>query len=261
MSKLQAWETLALIFTGHLGRVVYTDRGFLRVLGYPDPGLVIGEPLYKALGIEYEAADQLFREVIQQGYLHEVPLEVRNTSGELLPVLFTAVASYDERGSLIGVDIALTNPSLDSPFKSLPVDHSEMLYRRVESIYNQAAEMKEQREETLLRMYFTAQISALEILLARMAGPRVLRSLGRHLQKFIQKHGWPVEVTDTGIVLREEGRMPPDALATLITEAAGFAIDVLGLSLVRQEMEAIEYQMSEEVVALARQYHLSGLFD
>src|SRR5262245_30502243 len=97
----------ALLFTNNLGQVIFVDNAFLKLIAYPEAGVVAGEPLYKALGLDQQSAKQFMESLVKSGRVDEQPLKAHSPKGIELRLICSGVGSYDARGSFIGADITL----------------------------------------------------------------------------------------------------------------------------------------------------------
>jgi hypothetical protein len=257
---MRGLHELALLYTNEQNEVVFADNSFLKMVDCGNAGVLVGEPLHRVLGVQYSDVAAVMRKAIERGYVHEQPLEIMKGSGLTIPVLFTCVATYDERGTFIGADIALSDPSYGSLLGSLPTDHAGLLQARAHRIYSSITEVKVRRESQILLLYFAAQVSALQVLVARLAGPRVLKTFEGTVNKSAQRHETPIWIDESGEVAAESSDIRALALRAVLADGASFVSNIVGRRAVQREIEMVDEQMDPEVISLAAEVKLYPIF-
>src|SRR5512138_1871209 len=161
---------LGLIFTDAKGRIVFADNRFLALVGQPEAGRLVGQPLDRVINVARDAIGGLIQDIAHAGYVHERTLTIQRGDGYLMQALCTGVASYDDRNAFIGADLTLRDPQHATAHQA--VTHHDVLWNRIQHIEAEADAQATQRE-VLAQLYFTAQISTIEVLLGRLGGPRI----------------------------------------------------------------------------------------
>jgi len=155
-------------------------------------------------------------------------------------VLCTGVATYDDRNSFIGADLTLRSSS-SAAIIHQPLTHADSLSTHIQQVQAQAESLE---SEALLQVYVTAQLGALDILLARMGGPRVRKTLTTVAHKKAEQLGLPLCMAD-GIVkltCRTREQDSSDCMA-LLQEVTNYAASVIGRRMVVDELRAVDGQM------------------
>jgi hypothetical protein len=234
----------ALLFTDSLGRVVFVDNNFLRMTHCPEEGIAVGEPLEDVLGLDRQTVAQLMREVAQNGYVLHRLLELCDATGASTCVWCTGVATYQNGETFIGADFILQ----DSAWTGIPEaqsehHHADILSRLLKYIRARARSLEDQ---TLLQSYFTAQVNALQVLLARMAGLRTCVALEAIINESAQRSGWPVCMKDGSVEVEPmDVEAEARALCELLSQIVDYVVGVVGRRLVVQEMQAVDDQADE----------------
>jgi hypothetical protein len=233
----------ALLFTDSLGRVVFVDNNFLNMMHCAEEGIAVGEPLEDVLGLDRHTVTQLMREVAQTGYVLHRLLELRDTTGASTRVWCTGVATYQNGGAFVGADFILQ----DSAWTGIPETqfehHADILSRLLTHIRARARNLEDQ---TLLQSYFTAQVNALQVLLARMSGLRTCATLEAIVNEGAQRNGWPVCMKDGHIEVEPMGiEAEARTLCELLSQVVDYVVGVVGRRLVIQEMQAVDEQADE----------------
>jgi hypothetical protein len=256
-AKSKSHIPLALLFTDADEQILFVNDELLKIIDCPEAGAVVGEPFHQALGVDHKLVSQLMQDINQIGYVHDWPLELHPTTRSPLEVLCTGVAAYDDRGGFIGADITLRDPVLAGVPETPFTHHKDALHARIKQIQSEVETLE---DRSSLQLYFMAQAYALEILLARMGGPRVCRTLDGIANRIIDKRSWPIRVKD-GAFTFEKPDLPPDVYATLLVGIAHYAADVIGARMVAAEIQAVDEQMDPHLRDVARQAGLQGFFD
>ncbi len=246
-------DSLALLFTDAKGRVVFVDQNFLALMGYGHSERLVGQSAHMILGLDLQTTAQLIDEVAKTGFVHERPLQIKDADGEVLLVVCNGVATYDDRNRFIGADITLRRVKEEPPSRLLTT-HWDVLSERVERIRVEAEQQQAQREQMLLQLYFTAQISALQVLLDRMVGHRIREAMDSIVNNLTDKNHWPISILGSNIVIA--GSPTVEAYRTLLNEVVVYAATVIGKRVVEREMSAVESQLGAECCALAGRHGL-----
>lgn len=245
----------ALLFTDARGRVVFVDAHFLELLG-GSAGVHVGEPLHRVLGSAQAEISRLLNEVSSAGYAHDVPLTVEQ-GGQPRVLYCTGVATYDPNGAFIGADITLREAGSGEP-EAAPVTHSDVLQQRIQQITSEAEGRKTVEDKTRLALYFTTQIGAIRVLLARMGGPRVADTLEAALNKRARDNHWPMTIS-LGEVILDDNRLDGAAYRALLEEALDYAANVIGRRVAQAEMQTVDGHINGETRDVAEQAGLRVL--
>lgn len=240
---------LALVFTDAQGRVISLRGSLLELMQVDDPGSLIGLPLHTILGIEAEAAQQLFDRTAQQGGVVDWPLDIYLQPEEALAVQCGSIAARDDQGAFIGADITLHRR------ETHPV-HDDSLTTQIQQAQK---EVKSEEDQALLRLYVSVQLSALHVLLARLAGLRVAESLETTINKIAVKRKWPLSISGDRLSIQSD-EIPADVYHALLSETIRFVSNVIGRRTVVTQMRAVDERMSARAIELAQETGLHHLF-
>jgi len=234
----------ALLFTNMLGQIIFVDHHFLKMTKRSSAEVrnIVGKPLNDILGIPSDAVKQLMLDIAEAGHVDEQPLSMQLVDGTRLPVFCSGVATYDTDGAFVGADLTLRCPASTANIDS-----------------DTLTEVLATKDETVLQMYFTSQIEMLYGLLIQIGGKR----LGHHLETIInetaQRNVWPVSMQD-GQIRIDLKITQADVFSALLSKAATFASKVLGPSMVKRKMQAVDKSMDGRARELVSEAGLSRLF-
>jgi hypothetical protein len=277
-ARRQRTAPLALLFTDARGRIVFVDNNFLEMLKYETASSLVGTPLNKVAGIDSSALSSLLQDVARTGYVHERSLSLHGPDGESLNVLCSSVATYNPEGEFIGVDMTF-HDAADATLEddTAPV-HGDVLQSRIVQIHAEAearakaqadeaqahariqadeaqaraaleANQRAQEEQILRQLYFTAQVNALQVLLARMGGPRVHATLEENLNKTASKNRWPIRILGGQITIGDD--MPVEGYQSLLRSVVDYGANVVGRAWMLEEMQAIDMRMDARTREIA----------
>lgn len=247
---------LALVFTDSHGRVISIHGLLLDMMHYDNPGAIVGEPLHTVLGVGLDASKHLVENVARNGNVLDWALEIRPQAADPFPVLCTSVATFNDRGDFIGADITLHEYDQPAAEEASPASHEDTLITHIQQA---EAGVEWDEDNALLQLYVAVQFSALQVLLARMAGLRVSKTLEATINKMADKRAWPLAVRGDRLLV-EKDNLQPDIYRALLDETVRFAANVIGRRTVIAEMRAVDDGMDSSVVDLARQAGLRHLF-
>ncbi len=237
----------ALLFTDVAGQVIFVNSQLLRLVSRPESDIrsVIGKPLYEVLGITPDAARGLVQDVARIGRLYNRGLDLRRGDGGPTTVLCTAEATYDEKGDCIGADLSL-RAAKDSEIASFG--------------WTPTPDRLDTGERSYLQLYFSSQVNALHVLLLRVGGPRLGKTLDRILNETSTRNDWPVQVNDGKVevnVLKTETHV----YHALLAKAVAYAVKVIGSKMVSRQMTLVDEQMGPVSIDLANRLGLRELLD
>lgn len=247
---------LGLIFTDSRGQVVFVDYYFLRLIHANDADQIIGGALHHALGIDPQVAGQYLKDIVRDGFIHPFPLEIKPVSGSPIQVLCAGVATYNDRDELIGIDISLFDLADAEMPETQVTHHHDVIGAHIQGMQLGTAVPV----QAYAQLYVRAQIGGLQILLARMGGPRIRDTMNALLRKMIMQHQWPMRI-EAGQVAFDEEEVDPAAYSTLMTEVVRYAANVIGRRMVFQELRTVDEQMDSEVIDAVRPLGLRLFLD
>ncbi len=255
---------LALVFTDSRGRVISMHGPLLDRMKIDDPGRIIGEPLHRIFGIEFDSAKPVIERVAQDGDLLDWALDLYPPDSDPIPVLCTSIPTFNDRGDFMGADITLyerpaeatgaaTGAAVSAPPAASPTD---TLITHIQQVQ---ASLASEEDRVLLRLYAAVQFSALHVLLARLAGLRITQTLETTINKAAAKKGWPLSINGDRLLL-EQDDVPPDVYRAVLDETVRFAATIIGRRTVAATMRAVDERMNPRAVDLAEQSGLRRLF-
>jgi hypothetical protein len=235
------------VFTNALDQVVFVDGNFLELMNRPEVGRIIGEPLDKVLGLERQIVKQLMQDMVQAGFLQDFPLEVSTTTGTAVHILCSGVATYDDKENFIGADLTLREaigPGLSRALRPHDEDSFSRLARQT------LAEARALEDQVYLQQYFTAQVNALQVLLARMGGVRIRDTLERIFNKSARRNVWPISMKDGQITI-EAKDLETGTYRTLLSKLVDYVVSVVSQRMMLRAVCAVDEQMEAKVLELA----------
>lgn len=240
---------LGLIFTDAKGRIVFADNKFLALVGQPEARRLVGEPLDRVVNTARDAILNLIQDIAHAGYVHERTLTIQRGDGLLMQALCTGVASYDDRNAFIGADLTLRDPQHATVRKQ--ATHHDVLWSRIQQIETEADAQATQRE-VLAQLYFTAQLSTIQVLLGRMGGPRVQQYVEDFVNQASTANTWPIQVKGGHFVI-SASTVPELAYAALLRGVMDYGSAIIGARMLAHEMRALDAQMKQETCEVAAQ--------
>ncbi len=235
----------ALLMTNMIGQVIFVDQQCLKLLHYQlqDARMVIGKPLQEVLGLDSATAHDLIENVSKKGRVEGITLELKDTRGNSVIVLCTTIATYDSQKAFVGTDITL------KPFIEV-IDHADA------TLLGASALRLDTTEETMLQLYFSAQIKALEGLLLNLGGKKFRDYLEVVLNETAQRNVWPISIQNGEIKVDLQTK-DADIYAALLAKAKAYAVSLIGANMVNKEMTGVDNRFDSKMLKMVKQLGLN----
>lgn len=107
-------------------------------------------------------------------------------------------------------------------------------------------------ERTYLQLHFSSQFDALRVLLVRLGGARLDKTLDRIVNETSARSGWHVQVNEGRLEI-DPLRVEPHVFQGLLAKTVAYVVTVIGPAMVRRQMQSVEGQPGERSVQLANQ--------
>jgi serine/threonine protein kinase len=234
----------ALLMTNMLGQVIFLDHTCLQLLKRQqhEARTVIGKSLHDVLGIPANTAEQIVKEVSKSGRVEITEMELKDTRGTTIPVACSAVATYDDKRSFVGMDVTLR--PIGKKSEGIVIEFPTVSGVDLDS-----------REESYLQTYFSEQMGALRNLLIQLGGQRVGRNLEAMVNETAQRNVWPVSMQD-GQVHVQLKSSDADIYRALLAKATAYAASVVGERIVNKEMQKVDGQMDSRILEFVQNLHI-----
>ncbi len=246
---------LGVVYTDTKGKVIFVNRHFVQMLKVGESGTTLGRPLWEALGVEKQAALHLL-DVKRATDRRELIVEYVRPGGLPVYILCASEAAFDNAEAFIGVNISLEYlidvQTPDAEFVCKVADPG---------VIAQAPEKEtEQATPHLLDEFFVAVMTSLQVLLARLAGPRIRGSLEALVGEMASANGWAVRIEGSQIVVASAD-IGAEVYEALLTEALSYSVEVVGRRLVAHEIQNAYRQLPQPVLEIANESGLRWAVD
>lgn len=235
-----------LVFTNVMGHVVYVNSAFLRMVmrSEGEARTIAGKPLFEVLGIEKETSDEMIDDAARIGNIHGKKMNLKDANGENLSVSTSAMATYDDKGELVGIDFSLQllsgTGSLDFESEPLEDDFST-------------------GEKSYIEFYFGSQLDALRALLVKVGGPRLGNTLERIINETAERNNWELTY-ESGKVKNQLQSTETYVYNALLVKAMTYAISVIGVDIVKKQVNAVDEQLGEKAKQLSLKLGIKEVF-
>lgn len=235
----------------------FANRGFLTLTKRSLERPATPEALHAMLGIEQRSADQFLQDLSHRGSVDRPALSIRTTTGSLRPMRATGIAVFVGRESYIGADIQLLPPLPMVKSLARPQSHADVLDNYAKQALEEARLLK---TRTLLQVYLSVQIDAIQVLLARLGGLGMREALERIINSTAIKYRIPTVMQD-GFLEFGDRTVPFDVYRLLFQTAVGYAVNAIGRRMVADEMETIDRRIDPGVLEAAKLFGLTSCAD
>ncbi|MEZ4671892.1 MAG: serine/threonine-protein kinase [Anaerolineae bacterium] len=247
-ASIQAEGANALLMTNMVGQVIFVDQPCLRVLKrhHNEARSIIGKPLSEVLGIDRSVADEIIRNVGKAGKIEQQRLDIRDARSRVVSVLYSAMATRDDKGAFVGADITLqTIPDVVVP----PSDEFTTIDRRMATT-----------DESFLQTYFAKQLQSLRQALVQWGGNRMGANLDRIINETAQRNVWAVSMNGDKIDINIKAN-DADVYRALLAKAIAFAVNLVGKKIVMKSMQSVDGQIEPTILNVVEELKLYDLFD
>lgn len=98
-----------IVYLDDKGQVVYTNPYFLEMMGFESPQEILNKPLPAFVWENPDEQDKIVNDVRENGYVREREVRLKNQEGNPVFAMCSSVASKDDNGNFVGVEIMLCN--------------------------------------------------------------------------------------------------------------------------------------------------------
>lgn len=253
-----------LIFTNSKGQVIFANQGFLDLMRYERRQPVMGKALHTVLGIEARDTEELLDDA-REGKCRSrsIVLDLADRRGEMKTVQIETLPAYDSSDRFLGINI-IVKPVQEEAEPEPTQSRTDATAAAIE--FERCLTPQPLDERALLRQkgaslrdFFTAQVDALQIFMARVAGLRVRESLEIVLNEAAQKQLLPVAMVDGNIYIDPVAE-DPAVYRLLMGEMAKYASCIIGWGPIVAEMRRTEAAFGEEIMAMATETGLRTVY-
>jgi hypothetical protein len=218
----------AQVYTNERNEVVFADRNFYRLLRRDDAESLIGERLYRALGLPDDGALSFLRDVFDDGYIRDTVLEFTDRRGSRVRVTATGRTATDDRGKFIGTNLEL--------WGAVTVLTSDVADEEIIEELPTAAPVT--TEIGIVQAYLAAQMTALYVMLMRSLGQRVCDRLDEAVTNAAKRSGVAATMSKGLLNLDVDGE-DVAAYPKLLEAAVKHASDMIGPRFVDGELKSV----------------------
>jgi serine/threonine-protein kinase len=240
----------AFLITNMLGQVIFVDGQGLKMLKrhHSEARTIIGKQLADVLGSDPGYTNEIVNELAKEGEIVDRELFIADAKGKEFAVMFSAVATTDDKGSFVGADVTLrkvvTFAVADSDSDS----------------FHTAEQHLNTREELVLQTYFATHIEAIYKMMTQWMGKRSSANLERIINETAERNVWAVKMID-GHVTVQFDRADSDIYRALMAKGVTYAISVIGKKSVRSQIESTDKKMDSDILEFANALGLRDVFD
>ncbi len=247
-----------LVFVDPNGKIISLSENFSNLIHSPAPSQYVKLPLCEALKIEQAAVADVIAETIKQGSLSTRPMLIRNVEGHPKDVWLTSVAVYNDQKSLVCIALVLRTNLDPQDGEERPLSEEQKM---LVNYYLTQAGTYRSEENQVIKTYFLEQIRLLYSLIQQFSGRPVAEKLLAHLNQVANENDWHFTFTDQeiGIPNEYEGQTLAERISILLQEAKDFAVKMMNLEIVVQEMRLLENNLSADNLRYIDKYKLRNI--
>jgi hypothetical protein len=246
-----------LVFTDRTGTIISVSDNFSNLVRSQGQGQYVKTSLSEALHIDQAVMADLLLKTIKHSSLSTQPMEIRDWRGALRTIWLTSLAVYDEQRKLVCIAMVLrTNLDLQDEEERSLSEEQKMLV----NYYLTQAGTYRSEENQVIKTYFLEQIRLLYSLIQQFSGVSAADKLMTYLNQVVGQNDWHFTFMGQEISIPEEyeGETLADRLSTLLQEAKNFAVNMINLRVVEQEMRILDNNLSMDNLRYVDKYGLRG---
>lgn len=240
-----------MVYTDTGGVVVFANQQFIGMLSISASRSPVGRPLWEVLQVDQASLSPL---LTPQGRHARQPLILvyQRADGEQAIFLLVGTPSFDQRDQYIGMNVGVDDIDSVTGLDGVPSIHvaGQTLPMR------RHVDEPSKRDPSMNGQYLEAVLNTIQVMLARMAGPRVREALVTSLDQAATRSDWPLHAESKHLVIERQD-IPVDIGVGVINEALNFAVAVVGQRVIVYEIEELYAQLDADLANHALESGLS----
>lgn len=248
-------KTNILVFIAADGKIISLSDNFSNLVRSQTTDAYVGTPLSEALKIDPAMLAGLIQKTIVQGSMSTQSAEIRDSSGNLRNIWITSLAVHDDQKRLVCIAIVLrADLDLEGAGERPLSEEQQML---IQYYLTQTGTYRSE-ENQVIKAYFLAQVRLLYSLVQQFSGISVAEKLLVYLNQVATRNGWHFTFTEQEIIIPEEyeGEVLAGYFSRLLEEARNFAVNMINLKVVEQEMKILDRNLSGDNLRYIDKYNL-----
>jgi hypothetical protein len=244
-----------LVFIDAEGRIISLSDNFVSLVRSRNTEQYIKTYLSDALNIDPAVMTDLIQKTLAQGSLSTQPVDIKDSHDSLITVWLTTLSVYDDQKQFVCIALVLrTNLDLESEEEHPLSDEQEMLIH----YYLTQTGAYRNEENQVIKAYLLEQIRLLYSLIQQFSGVSVANNLLLYLNQVAEQNGWQFTFTaqEIGIPEEYEGEILAGHISMLMQEARKFAVNMINLKVVEQEMMILDNHLSKDNLRYIDKYNL-----
>ena len=246
-----------LVFIDADGRIISLSDNFANLVRSQSTGQYVKTRLSEALKIDRSLMMDFIKRTLAQGFLSNQPVDIREARGARGHIWLTSLPVYDDQKHLVCIGLVLrANLHLQDEEERALTEEQKMLV----NYYLTQTGTYRYEENQVIKAYFLQQIRLLYSLVQQFNGVSVAEKLLTSLSHVAGQNQWHFTFTDQEIGIPEEyeGEVLADRLCILLQEARSFAVNMINLNVVRQELRILDNNISPDNLRYLDKYNLRG---
>lgn len=244
-----------LVFVDVKGTIISLSDNFSNLVRSQTQNQYVQMPLWEALQIDQAMVADLVAKTIEHGALSTQPVVARDVRGHPRDIWLTSLAVYNDQKILVCIAMVLrTNLNLPNNEERPLSEEQKMLV----NYYLTQAGTYRSEENQVIKTYFLEQIRLLYSLIQQFSGTPVADKLLAYLNQVSDRNDWQFSFAgqEIGIPAEYEGQTLAERLSILLQEAKKFAVDMISLKIVAQEMRLLDNGLSADNLHYIDKYNL-----
>lgn len=219
----QSSPTTGVLFSSANHKVVFLNKTLQTMLKYPEAAvsLFIGKPVHEILGMPEKQYQEVATQVIEQGQVDEIEVELEGHSGHKLTAIAEGVMNKDMDGSFTGIDYTFRQTH------AVPTEVAHSANRVSGDIAHE-----------VLRFYFKRQLEGFHQTLTNMGGKKLGSMLNTVVNTTAENQQWNVTM-DGDKIIDDAESLTLDSYRGLLFKAASYVSKVLGDSMMAKQVEKV----------------------
>lgn len=226
-------EHQAQLFVDSEGRVQFASTNLFAITGQRAMREVIGHPLEKSIEADKEEVDHFYPELHEKGVIQKRVMQILGGLGH---ISLTGVASYDDKGGLLGADIYVS-PLKEEDLMSLPLD--ERSYH--EEIPN----------------YVSAQLETLHDYMQNVGGENMSQRMRISLNETAERGGWPIRLSTNAVEVGPDAEI--EAYTAIMAKAIIYCKTAVGIRPTAKRISEQGAEFGDQAPSLEKTLGISDL--
>jgi hypothetical protein len=219
----QSLPVNGILFSNAKHQVIFLNKTLQMMLNYPESAITffVGKPVHEILGIREDQYQTIAKQIIEQGQVENLPIELSDQSNQKLRVIAKGTLNKDNKGEMIGIDYTFYEE----------LEGSNKVVGKASSIPSELA-------HEVVRFYFKRQLEGMYQVTTNIGGRKLGDLLNEVINTTAQQQQWNITMQGDKIT-DDPTSLTIESYEGLLFKVASYVSKVLGQSIMIKQVEKV----------------------